>query len=428
MNSKAVRTCLGIVWISSTMLVQAEVKDWEVDARYDYTRSTSNWAPFNPIITKSSSLNLTLNNDIDNNTSIFGIFTLDNPISRTPLSTLPKKDKVRQLHLSHKLDNGTQIKIGKQAFSLDKSKGIQNLGVTTRSNMMLQPYYCDESLDVICDGRSSLVVNTPINENTELQLLASKIKYNVPNKEHYIARVKHTTDTANYYAKLGKNDDLTTFGRYNQKSLGLSAEFPDKENPKNIWYVNYERLTYDKYIVPGWLELSEAKCTGGHRSSSSSWHSEPQNSNSLSIGKVATFEKILINAEVKYLKLLNNEVWRRSYCDGEIPVRSVTFTPWWNKSKTATLMFEYPIKSGKLISNHTYYNRYEDRKRLPEYLSMFRGFNNEFTGVMNEAFVLYDFDNKLSTKLGYRKIKVKFGDYLGDGNFNSTYIGFKYKF
>lgn len=401
---------------------------WDVDARYDYIRSTSNWSIF-PTTIKSSSLNITLDDDIDESTNIHGVFTLDNS-NTTPSFSLPKKDKVRQLSLSHKFDNNTQIKIGKQAFSLNKNKGVQDLGVATRSNMMLQPYYCDENLGYICDGRNSIVVNTPLNKNTELQILASKIKAPsfVPNTEHYIARVKHSAKGIDYYAKLGRNDDLTSFINSSQNSLGLSAEFQDKEDLKDRWYIDYEQLNYNDHISR--VLLNEARCSGNITSRSGSWHSEPDNSKSLSVGKITTIDKVLINAEIKYLKLLNNEIYRRTYCDGETPMRSTTITPWWNKSKTATLMFEYPITNGKFVGNHTYYNRYEETRERSIAFSIFRSAGYEFTGVMNEVFALYDLNNNLSARLGYRKIKVSFDGFpgIGDGRINTTSIGLKYKF
>ncbi len=365
---------------------------WEVDARYSYYHSTSS----SGLIRQSlgSSLNFTLNDSLDEDTTVYGVFTLDNPISETVIQT--KTDKVRQLYLTHELENGTQVKLGKRAGSFDRTKGIQELGV-----------YCDTSLDIICTGAQSLSINTPLDKNTELQVLASKSRYSFIDRNEYTARVKRSISDADYYLKLGYNDGPLISPNFNHYSLGLSVELPDKENPKDKWYADYEHTEYNN--TPSYLP--EAVCDNYYRTWSSATYLKINKLDHLNFGRVASINKLLINANVGYLKELRDSISDRTYCEGEVPMRSSISTGYFHQTKkTAALTLEYPIPNGKIVSKNSYTNSWGV---------------SEGTGISKEVIAMYDLNSSLSTKLGYRKL-----DFSGSRNshFDTTYIDFKYKF
>ena len=415
---------LPVILLSMSMpsLALFDKDSWEVDARYGYGKRTNNLSSSSTTY-KSSSLNFKLNNEIDDNTKIQGVFTLDNPIE-TGTYPRQKKDKVRQLSLTHTFENNTKVKIGKQAFSLDKTRGVQELGTTVRSNINLQPYYCEDSLDFICNGRSSLTIDVPLNENTEFNLLASKIKYNIPNKEHYIARVKHTTETVDYYVKLGRNDDLTKPAEHTQYSLGLAVELKDSGNPNDKWHAEYEHYDYKNHRV---MEpLTDATCTNYSKSYGTSTHNEGDGQKSVRAGRIKAVDNLLINIELKYLDLSNNQITRKTYCDSNTSMRSTAIESWSTIYKTAVLMLEYPIVDGKILAYHSYHSRHDQGRNQVLNLDL----NTKINYLFNSVILEYNLSKNILASLAhskYRYNRLSIGtDWKLDSD--STSFGLKYKF
>jgi hypothetical protein len=400
---------------------------WEVDARYSYYQGKNDSSYSYPVMYLSgpsnssnsssykrtdSSLNLTLNDTLDENASVHGVFTLDNLISNT--ASRPTTKKVRQLYLTHKLENGTEIKLGKRAAPFDRTKGIQELGAR-----------CDTSLDIICTGVQSLSINTPLDKNTELQVLASEFQYSWLDRKHYTARVKRSTSDADYYLKLGRNDNLSSNPYYNHHSLGLSVELPDKENPKDKWYAEYEHAKFNG--KPSYMSvLSEAVCGNNYSSSSSSTYSKNNKLNSLGFGRAASIDKLLIRANMSYAKESGDIISDRTYCEGETPMRSSANIGHYHRmDKTATLMLEYPIPSGKIIGWNSYSNR--------NFKSVEFSAHHDKYNSMN-VMVMLDLSSTLLAKIGYGKSRNESdSSYFNFSNTSShtraqTYVRFKYKF
>ena len=263
-----------------------------------------------------------------------------------------------------------------------------------------------------------------MNENTEFNLLASKIKYNIPNKEHYIARVKHTTETVDYYVKLGRNDDLTKPAEHTQYSLGLAVELKDSGNPNDKWYAEYEHYDYKNHRV---MEpLTDATCTNYSKSYGTSTHNEGDGQKSVRAGRIKAVDNLLINIELKYLDLSNNQITRKTYCDSNTSMRSTAIESWSTIYKTAVLMLEYPIVDGKILAYHSYHSRHDQGRNQVLNLDL----NTKINYLFNSVILEYNLSKNILASLAhskYRYNRLSIGtDWKLDSD--STSFGLKYKF
>jgi hypothetical protein len=187
------KTLLLILFIAPSLAFsQINLDDWKADVRYSYETQENALNSIESIATqKTISANLHLDKSLDEHTSIKGVFTTsdvrNSDSNMWKFYPVVEQKFVRQLYVTHKTEDGTNIKAGRLSSEFDKSKLVQSIDAN-----------CDGDFGVICDGLDSIYINTEVDKSTSLEFLASNKTYFYADINTYAASIKHTIKDNDY--------------------------------------------------------------------------------------------------------------------------------------------------------------------------------------------------------------------------------------
>jgi hypothetical protein len=172
--------------------------------------------------------------------------------------------------------------------------------------------------------------------------------------------------------------------------------------------------------------LTDATCTNYSKSYGTSTHNEGDGQKSVRAGRIKAVDNLLINIELKYLDLSNNQITRKTYCDSNTSMRSTAIESWSTIYKTAVLMLEYPIVDGKILAYHSYHSRHDQGRNQVLNLDL----NTKINYLFNSVILEYNLSKNILASLAhskYRYNRLSIGtDWKLDSD--STSFGLKYKF
>jgi len=366
---------------SGIPLAKITSDSWNVDARYGYSRTSGSYQDTATI--NSASVNFSLDKDVDESTSVSGIFTLHkSDINNANTLAFDSADFVQQLYVSHIVNDDTEIKVGKQVLNYDHKKAVQDLGMYGGA--------CNPSSKKICNGVLSLYVKKDIDENTELEFLAG----GVDDLEHskgaqYAAHIKHKKGINTYHLTLDKIDSEILYkyssGQYNYTKTGdmessrISLAMEIEDTGKDKYYLSHSRRISDSNTILATIDTLNSSDFPDYVAISE------REDEYTELGKIIFLDKLFIKARIirsKYSNKYSGHLTHRLLTGSVTATSNIDFT-----MTGPNLYFEYPLESGKVSSSHGY-------------------LSSDNTSVIasrwdNRADIVYDLSKGLSSTLSY---------------------------
>ena len=368
-----------ILTITPTIaLSQINLDDWKTDVRYSYETQENTLNSIKSIATqKTISANLYLDSSLDENTSINGVFTTsdvrNSDSNMWKFYPVVEQKFVRQLYVTHKTEDGTNIKAGRLSSEFDKSKLVQSLDAN-----------CDGDFGVICDGLDSIYINTEVDKSTSLEFLASNKTYFYADINTYAASIKHTIKDNDYYFRIFQGD-------YNHKTfpfldsdtltLSMSGEFAVNDS-------------HDKLKVA--LRYSDYEYDTDINSTEIYHYSRTNNAASLGISSLIFVNDFKIIPSVSYAR------WSNDYTANNVSTQTFDSTPAKMITNHVGVNIEYPIQKGRLS-----FSRFIDRQTN----TALAGDSLQDLKINStQASVLYNLNKNISLKLNYEIFNVSGSD------------------
>lgn len=364
--------------------VSKESNSWSANVQYDYKSYSSS-------SDRKTTLNLLLDKKINENLTLHGNFFKTNDSTYTPNDTT----NIRELYIDSSVIKNTSIKIGKIAFKTDNKKGVQDLNSSSVEELY-EPTLCGTSSDNEfneCIGIDSIHVESKLSDSIQVELLKTvdRRTYPLTRIESSKARLKYSKNNFDYYVTVDKSrlDGANALFFGNRANDSNSVEFSLEERmsgeKSNQWYA---KIKHTKANGGDSLLYPEYVCAFTNYTPIEAF----SHSNGLTLGKVLSVDKLLINSSFRREAITNNALCLNS------PQTKTFFN-------SAGFMLEYPLKHGKITAHH----RINKTSLFSSGFSYgvfpsFKNINTTFSSIQ----LIHNFDKNWSSRLGYYSSKFEF--------------------
>jgi len=400
---------LLLVFTLTSLLLKAEteeVKDYaNFSLSYDYQNNESKYSSFYgpqtyTDINQITNLNFSFKKNLDDGSLLIGdMFTFSQKRNGDSLF-FPVNDNsgsgVRQLYLAKDMENGHSINLGRKEFAYKNFNSVQEQGYN-----YLPTTHCRFSGGLNnCISKDFISYLHHLSPSLNIELFKSKSieKSEDINIKSY--RIEKTFNENHKLTFTHKKSD-SKYGSFfltNRESMDLQLDFIDPQNQDSKWYVNYKKINNDK--VACWRNIVNYG------------HDLLDNSSGIGGGYITKINKL--KAHLNFTKNTINKYYILPFGNcSNLPVKKTS-------EDTISLIMEYPIENGKIISKHLFNPQFQSTSYGDAVLQSQTSIQ---PSRINEIEVLKEINSNFDLSFMYQQTSIK--DYIKT---NKSSLKLTYKF